>query len=50
MERIGLPRRMSPDEVIERVCASLDTSREHIKKLDVEIRYADGIEVEVKFK
>ncbi len=50
MERIGLSRRMSPDEVIERVCASLDTSREHIKKLDVEIRYGDGIEVEVKFK
>ncbi len=50
MERTGLSRRMSPDEMVERVCASLDVSREQIKKLDVQIEYGDGTEVEVKVK
>jgi YusW-like protein len=50
MERVRLSRQMSPNEIIERVCAALDTSRDQIKKLVVEVEYADGTEVNVKVK
>jgi hypothetical protein len=48
MDRLGPLREISPDETVERACSCLEMREEQIRKLEVEIKYGDGTEVEVE--
>lgn len=50
LKRMAVSRRMTPDEILERAFSALQVSRDQIKKIEVEIKYVDGTEVEVKLK
>lgn len=43
-------RRMGADEILDRTLQVLGTGREDVKKLEIEVKYADGLEVEIELE